>query len=118
MNADQLTLQRAAKRHRIASVAEASVGEREILPCVVQMSRARHWNERQRSVVGKAVVGAGAEVGYRHPDRVADAVPIGVGEVPQVERAIVEDAVVAPGKSHEAAEGSLVDDLGIAGNGA
>ena len=36
--------------------------------------------------------------------------PVGVGEVPQVERAIVEDAVIAAGELHEAGDGAVVDD--------
>ena len=50
----------------------------------------------------KTVVGAGAEVRYGHPQRIAPAAPIGVGEVPQVERAVVEEAVIAAAELHEA----------------
>ena len=69
--------------------------------------------QRQRSVVGEAVVWAGAEVRYGHAERIAHAVPSGVGEVPQVERAIVEDAVIAAGELHEAGDGAVVDDAGV-----
>ena len=41
------------------------------------------------------------------------AVASGVGEVPQVERAIVEDAVVAADELHEAGDGSVVDDASV-----
>ena len=68
--------------------------------------------ERQRSVVGEAVVWAGAEVRYGHPDRIA-AAPSGVGEVPQVERAIVDDAVIAADELHEAGDSAVVDDAGV-----
>ena len=44
--------------------------------------------------------------------------PSGVGEVPQVEQAIVEDAVIAAGELHEAGDGAVVDDHRIAGNSA
>ena len=66
----------------------------------------------------KLLFGPVAEVRYGHPERIAHAVPIGVGEVPQVERAIVEDAVIAAGELHEAGDGAVVDDLRIAGNSA
>jgi hypothetical protein len=58
-------------------------------------------DKRQRSVVGE---GAGAEIRYGHPDRIAHAAngPCGVSEVPQVERAIVYDAVIAANELHEA----------------
>ena len=84
-HADQVALQRPAERHGVVGVPE-----REILPRAVQRGGACHCGERQRSVVGEAVVWAGAEVRYGHAERIAHAVPIGVGEVPQVERAIVE----------------------------
>jgi hypothetical protein len=74
--------------------------------------------KRQRSVVGEAVVGACSEVGYRHPDRVTHTASGGVFEVPQVERAIVEDAVVAANELREAGDSAVVDNLGIASNGA
>ena len=90
----------------------------QVLPGAVERGGACHCGERQRSVVGEAVVRAGAEIRYGHPQRIAHAVPIGVGEVPQVEPAIVEDAVVAAGELHEAGDGAVVDDLRIAGNGA
>ena len=57
-----------------------------------------------------------AEVRDGHPQRLAHAVPSGVGEVPQVEQAIVEDAIVAAGELHEAGNEAVVDDLRIAGN--
>ena len=66
----------------------------------------------------KLLFGPVAEVRYGHPERIAHAVPIGVGEVPQVERAIVDDAVIAAGELHEAGDGAVVDDLRIAGNSA
>ena len=99
VHADQMALQRAAERHCVVGVPE-----REILPRAVERGGACHCGERQRSVVGEAVVWAGAEVRYGHPERIAHAVPIGVGEVPQVEQAIVEDAVVAAGELHEAGD--------------
>ena len=37
----------------------------------------------------------------------------GVGEVPQVEQAIVEDAVIAADELHEAGDGAVVDDAGV-----
>ena len=63
----------------------------------------------------KLLFGPVAEVRYGHPERIAHAVPIGVGEVPEVERAIVEDAVIAAGELHEAGDGAVVDDLFVAG---
>ena len=84
-HADQVALQRPAERHCVVGVPE-----REILPRAVQRRGACHCGECQRSVVGEAVVWAGAEVRYGHPQRIAHAVPSGVGEVPQVEQAIVE----------------------------
>ena len=68
----------------------------------------------------KLLFGPVAEVRYGHPKRIAHAVPIGVGEVPQVERAIVEDAVIAAGELHEAGDGAVVDDRwsGSAGDSA
>ena len=59
----------------------------------------------------KLLFGPVAEVRYGHPQRIAHAVPIGVGEVPQVEQAIVDDAVIAAGELHEAGDGAVVDDL-------
>ena len=59
----------------------------------------------------KLLFGPVAEVRYGHPERIAHAVPIGVGEVPQVEQAIVEDAVIAAGELHEAGDEAVVDDL-------
>ncbi len=44
---------------------------------------------------------------------VSRAAPSGVGEVPQVERAIVEDAVIAAAELHEAGDGAVVDDAGV-----
>ena len=69
--------------------------------------------ERQRSVVGETVVGAGAEIRYGHPQRIASSDPIGVGEVPQVEGAIVQNAVVATGKLHKASDGAVINDAGV-----
>ena len=94
--ADQLALQRPAERHGVVGVAEW-----QILPGAVERGGARHCGERQRPVVGEAVVGAGAEIRYGHPQRIA-AAPSGVGEVPQVEQAIVEEAVIAANELHEA----------------
>ncbi len=53
--------------------------------------------KRQRSVVGEGVVWP-AEICNGDPECIAHAVPVGVGEVSQIERAIVEDAVVAAGE--------------------
>ena len=58
----------------------------------------------------KLLFGPVAEVRYGHPERIAHAVPIGVGEVPQVEQAIVDDAVIAADELHEAGDGAVVDD--------
>ena len=69
---------------------------------LIERGGACDGGQRQRSVVGEAVVGAGAEIRYGHPQRIAPAVPIGVGEVPQVEPAIVEEAVIAAAELHEA----------------
>ena len=66
----------------------------------------------------KLLFGPVAEVRYGHPERIAAAVPSGVGEVPQVEQAIVDDAVTAAGELHEAGDGAVVDDQRIAGNSA
>ena len=106
-HADQVALQRPAERHGVVGVPE-----REILPRAVERGGACHCGERQRSVVGEAVVWAGAEVRYGHPERIAPAVPIGVGEVPQVEQAIVEEAVNAAAELHEARDRPGVLDLG------
>ena len=100
-----MALHRPAERHCVVGVPE-----REILPRAVQRGGACHCGERQRSVVGEAVVWAGAEVRYGHPKRIA-AAPSGVGEVPQVEQAIVEDAVIAAGELHEARDRPGVLDL-------
>ena len=71
MHADQMALQRPAERHCVVGVAE-----REILPRAVQRGGACHCGERQRSVVGEAVVWAGAEVRYGHPERIAPPSPV------------------------------------------
>ena len=63
--------------------------------------------------VGEAIIWASAEIRDGHPQRIAHAVPIGVGEVPQVERAIIVDAVVAANELHEAGDSAIVDDAGI-----
>ncbi len=60
----------------------------------------------------KLLFGPVAEVRYGHPERIA-AAPSGVGEVPQVERAIVDDAVIAADELHEAGDGAVVDDAGV-----
>ena len=39
--------------------------------------------------------------------------PCGVGEVPQVEQAIVDEAVIAADELHEAGDGAVVDDAGV-----
>jgi hypothetical protein len=109
--ADQVALQRPAERHCVVGVAE-----REILPRAVQRRGACHCGEPQDSVIGETVVWAVAEVRNGHSERIAHAVPIGVGEVPQVEQAVVDDAVVASGKLHEAGDEAVVDNHRIAGN--
>ena len=68
----------------------------------------------RRSVVGEAVVWAAAKVRYGHPERIAPAVRSGLGEVPQVERAIVEDVVVAARvELHETGDDAGVVDDGV-----
>ena len=104
--ADQVALQRPAERHCVVGVAE-----REILPRAVQRGGACHCGEPQRSVVGEAVVWAGRRGPLWPPAAYRAAVPSGVGEVPQVEQAIVEDAVIAAGELHEAGDDAVVDML-------
>src|SRR4029077_16848323 len=81
----------------------------------VQRRGSCNIEERQRSVVGENVVWTGAEIRYGHPQRIAHADPSGVGELPQVERTIVEDAVIAANELHEARDGAVavVDDAGV-----
>jgi hypothetical protein len=50
------------------------------------------------------------------PKRIAPAVRRGLGEVPQLEQATVQDAVIAAGELHKTGDGAVVDDLRIAGN--
>jgi hypothetical protein len=111
LHADQVALQGAVECHRVVRVPE-----REILPGVIQRNGACHGGQRQDSVVGEAVVLAVAQIRYGHPERIADTVSIGVGEVPQVERTIVGDAVIAAGELHEAGNEAVIDNHRIAGN--
>src|SRR5262249_54400860 len=91
--------------------------EREILPRRVQLRGAWCSEQRKRSEIGEAIVWVGAKVRYSHPERIASA-PRGVGEMSQIERAIVEDAVIAASELHEAFDCAVVDDQRIAGNSA
>src|SRR5262249_14751451 len=103
------------ERHCVVGIVE-----REILPHGIQRRGACHCGEPQRSIIGidEAVVWAVAEVRDGHPEHIAAAVRSGLGEMPQVERTIVDDAVIAADKLHEAGDGAVVEDRWIAGNSA
>ena len=112
-HADHVALQRPAERHGVVGVPE-----REILARAVQRRGACHCGEPSVPLLVKLLFGPVAEVRYGHPTVSRTPSPVGVGEMPQVERAVVEDAVIAAGELREAGDGAVVDDLRIAGNSA